>query len=117
MIQRWPMGETREYRSNEQIAEKAQFERECAEAAAEQRLHANHVCTPECGKWYRKDFAVRDEGTIVLLTPQSEEARTWVAENLPEEAMTWGAAVVIEHRYADDIITGIEADGLTVGVA
>lgn len=63
------------------------------------------------------NFTVRDEGSIVLLTPESPEARNWALEFLPEDAMRFGGAIVIEHRYADDIITGIQNDGLTVEVA
>lgn len=62
------------------------------------------------------DFTAMDEGTIVLLTPETEAGFEWVKDNLPDGAMTWGAAIVIEHRYADDILTGIADDGLLVEV-
>lgn len=60
------------------------------------------------------DFTVRDEGSIFLLTPETPEADAWVAEHLPEDAMRFGKAVVIEHRYVSDIVDGIQADGLEV---
>ncbi len=60
------------------------------------------------------DFTVRGEGTIYLLTPNSDAARAWRDEYLPEDAMTLGPAVAVEHRYIDDIISGILQDGLTV---
>lgn len=65
------------------------------------------------------DFTVTDEGTIVLLVAETDAAKAWGAENLPAstERMRWGNAAVIEHRYAQDIIEGIQNDGLTVEVA
>jgi len=63
------------------------------------------------------DFTVCDEGTIVLLTPETEAAKEWVKTNLPDDAMTFGNGIAIEHRYADDILTGIVDDGLTVEVS
>lgn len=63
------------------------------------------------------DFTVSDQGSIVLLSIYTDAAKEWVAEHLPADATRWGNAVVIEHRYANDIVEGIEADGLTVGVA
>ena len=61
------------------------------------------------------DFEVNDQGSIVLLTPMTESATDWVADNLPSDAMTFGLSIVIEHRYAQDILAGISDDGLTVG--
>ncbi len=58
------------------------------------------------------DFLVDDQGTLVLLTPQTDAAREWVFQNLPTDAQRFGEAIVIEHRYADDILFGIHNDGL-----
>lgn len=63
------------------------------------------------------DFTLLDEFTIFLLTPISEAARGWVAKFLPADALTWGPATVIEHRYIGDIVDGIIGDGLTVEAA
>jgi hypothetical protein len=60
------------------------------------------------------DFSVRDEGTLFLLYPQSEAAKAWVEEHIPEDATYWGNAVVVEHRYIQDILAGINEDGLIV---
>ena len=61
------------------------------------------------------DFSVNDQGSIVILTANTEAAREWVEEHLPADRQTWGRhGTVIEHRYADDIINGLQADGLTV---
>ena len=60
------------------------------------------------------DFTLSDQGSICILTPIGEAGETWLSENIGDDAMRWGAGVVIEHRYVDDIIEGIQNDGLTV---
>ena len=61
------------------------------------------------------DFDVSNHGSICLLTPLTEAAQAWVAEHLPEDAMTWGQnSIVVEPRYIEDILDGIVADGLSI---
>jgi hypothetical protein len=60
------------------------------------------------------DFTVRDEGTVLLLFPETEAAEEWAAEHISDEALTWAAAIVVEPRYIGDIPVGIRADRLTV---
>jgi hypothetical protein len=60
------------------------------------------------------DFRVENHGTIFLLQPLSPAANSWIEENLPEDRMTFGGAVVIEHRYIADIVRGAMASGLGV---
>jgi hypothetical protein len=59
------------------------------------------------------DFKVRDEGTIVLFQAVTADARAWWADNV-EDGMTFGGACVVEHRYADAIISGIVDAGFVV---
>jgi hypothetical protein len=58
----------------------------------------------------------RREGAtaIYLLHPLTDAAHEWVRERLPDDAQRWCGAVVVEHRYIEDIARGIVADGLTV---
>lgn len=63
------------------------------------------------------DFVVRDEGTIVLLTPVSDEGRAWAEAMVEPNAQYWGRSIVVEHRYIRDIADGIDADGLCVAWA
>lgn len=58
------------------------------------------------------DFAIRDEGSVVLLWAISDEAMAWVEDHLPADRQTFGGAVAIEHRYAPAIIAGMADDGL-----
>ena len=59
------------------------------------------------------DVTVRNEGTIFLVRPVSDVAKTWVDENVGEH-QTWGDAIVVEHRYVGDLLEGMVADGLCV---
>jgi len=60
------------------------------------------------------DFLVENHGTIFLLQPLTPAANSWVAEHLPEDHMTFGSAVCVEHRFIRNIVMGILGDGLVV---
>lgn len=61
------------------------------------------------------DVLVRNEGTVVLLTPKSIEARAWVDENLGLESWQWlGDSFAVEWRYAPNVVDGMIGDGLEV---
>ena len=60
------------------------------------------------------DFVVENHGSIFLLQPVSPAGNDWVKENLPEDRLTFGGAVVVEHRYIADIVRGAMADGMEV---
>jgi hypothetical protein len=60
------------------------------------------------------DFLVENHGTIFLLQPLTPAANSWVADHLPEDRLRFAGAVVVEHRFIRDIVTGILGDGLVV---
>ena len=60
------------------------------------------------------DLYVQNEGSIFLLCPQSDVGQQWIDENIPDDAMSFGGAIVVEHRYIGAIVDGAQADGLTV---
>jgi hypothetical protein len=60
------------------------------------------------------DVAVQNGGTIFVVHAQTEAGEQWIDENLPDDAMSFGGGIVVEHRYIDDIVAGMRADGLTV---
>lgn len=62
----------------------------------------------------KTDFTVQGGGTVYLLCPITDKAEEWIEENIPEDAQKLGVNVAVEHRYIEDIIEGIRADGLTV---
>ena len=61
------------------------------------------------------DVRVTDHGSIYLFLPVSEEAETWVDENVSDEARRWNGAVVVEPRYCEGLAVGMAEAGLRVG--
>jgi hypothetical protein len=45
------------------------------------------------------DFTVINLGSIFLLEPRTDTALPWAEDRLPEDALTFGETVVVEHRY------------------
>ena len=66
------------------------------------------------------DFRVQDEGTLVVLHPQNDHARSWIDDHLyaPDggEPAWWGGGVVIEHRFVNDVLQGLLEEGYILSV-
>lgn len=61
------------------------------------------------------DFRIDNHGSILILNALTPAAQEWVADHIPEDAMSWGAhGTVVEPRYMGDIVDGIINDGLEV---
>jgi hypothetical protein len=60
------------------------------------------------------DLKVENHGSIFLLRSMTEIGRDWLTEHIPDDATTWGGAIVVEHRFIADIVAGAQADGLNV---
>ena len=60
------------------------------------------------------DFSVHNHGTIFLLRPHTERAHNWISEHISHDANVFGDAVVVEHRFIADVVSGIRTDGLEV---
>jgi hypothetical protein len=62
------------------------------------------------------DFSFRDEGSLVLLTPLSPLAHEFVEERLGSDNgfQPYWPTVVIERRYAQDILEGAIAEGMVI---
>ena len=62
------------------------------------------------------DFSLNDQGTILVLTALSDDAKAWVEENVSTEGYQPDVPnrVYIECRYVDAILDGIDGDGLKV---
>lgn len=60
----------------------------------------------------KADVVVTNHGTIFTFLPQTDAAREWCNEHLPDDAQMFGDAYVVEHRYAGDIADGMAGDGL-----
>ena len=61
------------------------------------------------------DFTIDDHGSIVLLHPVTDQARAWVADNLPAQPVSFAGALAIERRFIEPILWGIHQDDLTWG--
>jgi hypothetical protein len=62
------------------------------------------------------DFTVRNEGSIILLTPRTDVAHDWVNEHIGQDngyQALW-PTVTIEPRYLEPILAGIQDAGLEV---
>lgn len=61
------------------------------------------------------DIVVEDGGSIMLLRPLTDAAKTWLEEGTSAESWQWfGGALAVERRYALAIVQGAMDDGLTV---
>lgn len=60
------------------------------------------------------DLSIQNEGSIFLLRAISEAGKTWLADNIGDDAQHFGGAIVVEHRYIGDIAAGAINDGLEV---
>lgn len=61
------------------------------------------------------DFRIENHGSIFLVVPLTDEAQTWVEENVSSEGyQPYWPTVVVEHRYIGNLVDGIRIDGLEV---
>jgi len=59
------------------------------------------------------DLSVENHGSIFLLRGNTDAGREWISEHIVS-ALTWCGAIVVEHRFIDDIVVGASEDGLEV---
>lgn len=63
------------------------------------------------------DVQVENHGSVVRLHPLTEAGRAWFKANVHAEPWQWlGPALVVDHRFAGDLITGMDIDGLLVSL-
>lgn len=64
----------------------------------------------------KRDFTFNNQGSICLLVPESESAKSWIDENIGQDNgyQPYYPTIVVEHRYINDIVEGLRSDGLTV---
>lgn len=61
------------------------------------------------------DLWVQGEGTIFLVWPRSAAGEAWLEDHVEPNAMHWGSATVVEHRFVSELVNGALDDGLKVG--
>ena len=61
----------------------------------------------------RVDFTVNNQGTIFILTGITDSCKAWIEEHVGnDETQAWGKdGIVVEHRYIQDIVNGLQAEG------
>jgi hypothetical protein len=61
------------------------------------------------------DVSVANHGSIFMIQPITQAAKEWVDENVPLEDYQWlGSSFSCEHRYVEDLVAGMQGDGLVV---
>ena len=65
------------------------------------------------------DFTLQCEGTISLLRANHRQARLWIEDNVDNGGFQpdYPATTIVEHRYVEDLVRGIQAAGFTIGGA
>lgn len=60
------------------------------------------------------DFKINDQGTVVVFTPLTEAAKTFLERCDSEPWQYLGPSLVVDHRPARDLIGYIQQEGLTI---
>lgn len=58
------------------------------------------------------DVLVRNEGTLFLFWPLTTPAKDWIDDHVQPDSRWFGAALVVEHRYALGLAEGMKNAGL-----
>lgn len=67
------------------------------------------------GKQTRPDFLISSDSavpSIYLVTPCTKRAHLWVGIHIPEDSLWFGGSLIVEWRFVDALVAGIEGDGL-----
>lgn len=59
------------------------------------------------------DVEVVNAGSFFMFLPLSERAQEWISINV-FDALMYGDALCVEHRYACDLVSGMQSDGLVL---
>jgi hypothetical protein len=60
------------------------------------------------------DYYVRSEGSLFLFEPLNDAARENLEQNVGDEAQWWAGALVVEHRYANELWDRLTIEGWVV---
>lgn len=53
------------------------------------------------------EFTIADHGSIVLVTPITDECRIFLEDHTGEEAQWFGPALAVEPRYVGPLVEGL----------
>lgn len=60
------------------------------------------------------DVLVRNEGTVFVFCPLTSLGKEWIDEHVQSDALWFGSALVVEHRYAWPLAVGMQDAGLVL---
>lgn len=61
------------------------------------------------------DFVVRPHGTAWTFEPKTEEAKSFVRNDLEVQGWQWlGPAFGVDHRLATDLVAALESEGFVL---
>lgn len=61
------------------------------------------------------DFHVMDQGSLVVIVPQNDDARQWVINNVDVPEWAWlGPGFAVEPRLVHELLLGMQAEGFTL---
>lgn len=60
------------------------------------------------------DISVENHGSICLVRTHTRAGRSWIKDNVQDDAQYLGDALAVEPRYLDNLVAGMRADGLVV---
>lgn len=63
------------------------------------------------------DFELQNEGSIIIIYANTTDAKEWVKENVSAAGYqpNYPNSIIVEPRYAMDLLNGIKDAGFTVG--
>jgi hypothetical protein len=59
------------------------------------------------------DVFVHNEGTVFLFCPLTPQAMKWIHDHVQPDALWFGSALVVEHRFALGLAQGMKDADLT----
>lgn len=69
----------------------------------------------KCDALRYPDLEIRNEGSIFLVDARTDAGARWIGENVDiENAQFFGQALVVEHRFIQDLVNGAIESGLKV---
>jgi len=73
--------------------------------------HADHeqFLVEQARRGHNMDVRIHDQGTMIGFVPLTAAAQEWFATNVPAEDWQWLNHVLwVDHRFASDLIKGLE---------
>jgi hypothetical protein len=90
---------------------------------SQRKLFRNHFNSPMnntqkaigCGSDFSvQNGGIQNGGSVFIVRAHSDECEEWMTENVGnDETQTFGGGIVVEPRYVQGVIEGLESNGFT----